>query len=461
MTTSEHGDATAQTDEVRRLYRRTLRVVVAAQVFGGAGLAAGVTVGALLAQDLLGGTGLAGMPAALMTLGAAATAFLVGRTTQRLGRRVGLVGGFFAGTLGAAGVVVAALVENVPLLFASLLVYGAGNATNLQARYAGTDLAHPDQRATAVSLAMVSTTVGAVAGPMLVEPTGVVAEGLGLPALTGPFLLAGLAFAVAGAVLLVWLRPDPFLVARRLAGVPEAPRVRGGEATGADDGVRAAERAGAAVGSKDATTGADAPVDEAAATTRGVAVGTTVMVLTQMAMVAIMTMTPVHMRAHGHGLGEVGVVIGVHVGAMYLPSLVTGRLVDRLGRTTMSVVAAVVLLAAGLTAATSPDDSMAQLLVALALLGVGWNIGLIAGTAMLVDATPLATRASTQGSVDVLVALSGATGGALSGAVMAGTSYATLSLAGGVLSLLLVPVVVWAARGRVVSDEARRTTSAE
>lgn len=446
MTTSEPGDATAQTDEVRLLYRRTLRVVVTAQVFGGAGLAAGVTVGALLAQDLLGGTGLAGMPAALMTLGAAATAFLVGRTTQRLGRRAGLVGGFFAGTLGAAGVVVAALVENVPLLFVSLLVYGAGNATNLQARYAGTDLARADQRATAVSLAMVSTTVGAVAGPMLVEPTGVVAEGLGLPALTGPFLLAGLAFAVAGAVLLVRLRPDPFLVARELARVPDAPRGRGGETSDASGGVPAAERADAAVGSEDATTGADAP--EAAAPTRGIAVGTTVMVLTQMAMVAIMTMTPVHMRAHGHGLGDVGVVIGVHVGAMYLPSLVTGRLVDRLGRTTMSVVAAVVLLAAGLTAATSPDDSMAQLLVALALLGVGWNIGLIAGTAMLVDATPLATRASTQGSVDVLVALSGATGGALSGAVMAGTSFATLSLAGGVLSLLLVPVVVWSARGR-------------
>lgn len=460
MTTSEPGDATAQTDEVRLLYRRTLRVVVAAQVFGGAGLAAGVTVGALLAQDLLGGTGLAGMPAALMTLGAAATAFLVGRTTQRLGRRAGLVGGFFAGTLGAAGVVVAALVENVPLLFVSLLVYGAGNATNLQARYAGTDLARPDQRATAVSLAMVSTTVGAVAGPMLVEPTGAVAEALGLPALTGPFLLAGLAFVVAGAVLLVWLRPDPFLVARELARVPDAPRGRGGETSDADGGVPAAARAGDAVGSEDATTGADAPVDEAAAPTRGIAVGTTVMVLTQMAMVAIMTMTPVHMRAHGHGLGDVGVVIGVHVGAMYLPSLVTGRLVDRLGRTTMSVVAAVVLLAAGLTAATSPDDSMAQLLVALALLGVGWNIGLIAGTAMLVDATPLATRASTQGSVDVLVALSGATGGALSGAVMAGTSFATLSLAGGVLSLLLVPVVVWSARGRGVTGTARRPTRA-
>jgi hypothetical protein len=42
-------------------------------------------------------------------------------------------------------------------------------------------------------------------------------------------------------------------------------------------------------------------------------------------------MTPVHMRHHGHGLGEVGLVIGVHIGAMYLPSLITGVLVDKVG----------------------------------------------------------------------------------------------------------------------------------
>ncbi len=50
-------------------------------------------------------------------------------------------------------------------------------------------------------------------------------------------------------------------------------------------------------------------------------VGATVMVLTQIVMVAIMTMTPVHMQNHGHGLSEVGIVISFHIGAMYLPHL--------------------------------------------------------------------------------------------------------------------------------------------
>jgi Ala-tRNA(Pro) deacylase len=103
------------------------------------------------------------------------------------------------------------------------------------------------------------------------------------------------------------------------------------------------------------------------------------MVLTQIAMVAIMTMTPVHMRAHGHGLGEVGLVIGIHIGAMYLPSLATGVLVDKIGRVPMAVASGVTLLLAGVTAAFGPADSLGVLMLALALLGLGWNFGLISG----------------------------------------------------------------------------------
>ncbi|MDE2582970.1 MAG: hypothetical protein KGL52_15155, partial [Rhodospirillales bacterium] len=92
-----------------------------------------------------------------------------------------------------------AAIGSVPLLFVALLVYGAGTATNLQARYAGSDLAAPSARGTAVSVALVSTTVGAVAGPNLVAPMGSVAVALGIPALAGPFLLAA---AVRAPVLL-------------------------------------------------------------------------------------------------------------------------------------------------------------------------------------------------------------------------------------------------------------------
>ena len=112
--------------------KRTLAVLVIAQVFSGAGLAAGITVGALLAQDMLGATSLAGLPSALFTIGSAAAAVSVGRISHRAGRRAGLALGYLTGAVGSLGVVLAAVLDNVPLLFASLFVYGAGTATNLQ-----------------------------------------------------------------------------------------------------------------------------------------------------------------------------------------------------------------------------------------------------------------------------------------------------------------------------------------
>ncbi|GAA4737800.1 hypothetical protein GCM10025783_05350 [Amnibacterium soli] len=217
-------------DELARVQRRTLAVVVLAQVLGGAGLAAGLTVGALLAAQLLGGEGYAGLPVAVLTVGSALTAYLVGRLTNRFGRRPGLGLGFAAGGAGAVGVVAAAALHSAPLLFAALFVYGAGSATNLQSRYAGTDLAAPQRRGTAVSIALVSTTVGAVAGPNLVTPMGRVATALGVPALAGPFLLAAAAYLAAGLAITVLLRPDPYLLARRSA---EAAR---SSATGAAEG---------------------------------------------------------------------------------------------------------------------------------------------------------------------------------------------------------------------------------
>ncbi|KIL38993.1 MFS transporter [Gordoniibacillus kamchatkensis] len=401
-------------DLLRKLYKRSLFIVVLSQIFGGAGLAAGVTVGALLAQEMLGTESFAGVPAALLTLGSAAAALLVGRLSEHYGRRLGLAAGFFAGGLGALGVILAAVSNSVVLLFISLLIYGAGTATNLQARYAGTDLAKPNQRARAISIAMVSTTLGAVVGPNMVEVTGDFATAIGVPALAGPFILAAAAFILAGMVFFIFLRPDPYVVAKAVFESQQSleQEVEKGKTV----------RKGS---------------------NRGLVVGATVMILTQIVMVAIMTMTPIHMKHHGHSLADVGLVIGIHIGSMYFPSLITGVLVDKIGRTAMSIASGSVLLLAGITAAAAPPDSMLVLVLALSLLGIGWNLGLISGTAIIVDATDPTTRAKTQGTIDVLIALAGASGGALSGLVVAHSSYAILSLAGGGLALLLVPVVIW------------------
>ncbi|WP_025685454.1 MFS transporter [Paenibacillus maysiensis] len=410
-------DYVKSSEKQRQLHTKTMRIVVFSQIFGGAGLAAGVTVGALLAKDMLGTDGYAGVPTALFTLGSAGAALFVGRLSQRLGRRAGLATGFMAGGLGAIGVVLAALFNNIPLLFLSLLIYGAGTATNLQARYAGTDLALPTHRAKAISMAMVSTTFGAVAGPNLVNLTGEVATSIGAPPLSGPFMLAAVAYIIAGLIIFFFLRPDPFIVAKAIADV---------------------QHANATPNSLEQSHAQEDMVNK-----KGIIVGAAVMVLTQIVMIAIMTMTPVHMQHHGYGLGEVGIVIGIHVAAMFLPSPITGILVDKFGYKMMSYASGLTLLLSGLLAAFAPDDSMVMLILALAFLGLGWNFGLISGTAAIVDATPPRVRAKTQGAVDVLIALAGASGGVLSGMVVAQSSFSTLSLIGSFLALLLIPVVVW------------------
>ena len=406
--------------------RRTLAILFLAQILSGAGLAAGITVGALLAEDMLDSSRLAGLPTVFFTIGSAAAAVGVGRVSQRLGRRAGLSAGYLTGALGSLGVVAAASLGNVVLLFASLFIYGAGVSTNLQARYAGADLAAPSRRGRAVSIVLVATAVGAIIGPNLVQVAGTFAARFGIPALAGPFMLAAAAYASAGIVLWLLLRPDPLLLARSIA----------------------------AAGSSRAGDGTTEPsLSTAASESQGgwswpVAAGAGIMILTQLVMVAIMTITPIHIEHHGHGLGVTGVVIGAHVAGMFLPSPFSGWLVDRFGYLPIAAAAGVTLLVAGLLAAWAPVDSVATLVLALVLLGLGWNLGLVSGTTLVTDAVPLATRARTQGVVESGVSLAGAGGGLSSGLIFAATSYATLTLVGGILGLLIIPIAAMARANR-------------
>lgn len=246
---------------------------------------------------MLGSASLAGLPSALFTIGSAAAAASVGRISQRVGRRAGLAAGYGVGTAGSFGVLAAAALDNVPLLFVSLFIYGAGTATNLQARYAGADLADPDRRGRAVSTVLVATTVGAVIGPNLVTALGDLADTLSIPRLAGPFFLAGIAYGAAALVLWLMLRPDPLVLARTV--INNDPTDEQPTPTDLDELGRSQSRQSINV---------------------GVMLGATIMVVSQLVMVAIMTMTPTHMKQHGHGIGATGFVISVHVAAMFLPS---------------------------------------------------------------------------------------------------------------------------------------------
>lgn len=418
---------TTEAVDVDAIQRRTIRTIVVAKIFGGAGLAAGITVGALLAQDMLGSRGLAGVPAALFTLGSAGAAIGIGRLSSRAGRRPGLAVGYAVAAAGGLGVIAAAVLDSVTLLFLALLIYGAGTATNLQARYAAADLARPDRRARAIGSVLVATTVGAVAGPNLVGVLGDLAAAIGIPRLAGPFLLAAVADGAAAVVVWTLLRPDPLVVATALAsGRSTQPR----SAPGAHD-TRVWNSA--------------------------VLVGVVVLAVTHMVMLAIMTMTPVYMRDHHHGLRAIGLLMSIHVACMYLPSPLAGALVDRWGPTKISGVAALVLALATVTASLTPPSFLPGLAVSLGLLGFGWSLGLVAGTTTVTDNCPLHARARVQGTADLVIALSSAAGGLASGFVVSRAGYDALTAMGLALAgaLLLVLLAHTKSHAPSTPDDAR------
>jgi MFS family permease len=405
------GAAHPQVDDPTQLQRRTMRVLVASQVLGGVGVGSGIAVVGLLAYELSGTESLSGVSATASTIGAAFAALLIARIAAAHGRRPGLVGGYLVGAVGAVLAVVAAVVGNFPLHVVASVAFGWASASNLQARYAATDLAGPSRRGRALSTVVWATTVGAVLGPNLTGPGGVVAEAVGLPPLAGPYLFSLASFLAAAAVQMVGLRPDPLLTARRL----DAGAVAGGRTS--PPSLRAAL----------AVLRGHAPAI-AALTSIASAHGV---------MVGVMVMTPVHLEHHGAALHVVGLTISLHIAGMYALSPLVGRLADRIGRRWTLAGGLVQLAAAVLLAAFAAPTGSAWFQTGLVLLGTGWSFCLVAGSALLTDATPVDARPTVQGASDLVMNLAGGAGGIAAGVVLAIAGYRALAL--GSLLVLLLP----------------------
>ena len=394
-------------------HRRTVRVLVTSQVLGGVGVAGGIAVGGLLAEEVSGSTSLSGLPQTATVLGAALLAVPMARLAVRSGRRVSLAAGYAAALAGAVLSVAAAVTDAFWLLLIGGLLFGGGTAANLQARYAATDDAPPARRARALSIVVWATTIGAVAGPNLIGLGGRLGRAIGVPALAGPYLFSVLAFVVAGCVVFSML-------ARR----PAAPTTDAGlPASGPTSRLSTVETLRIVVTEPRARLGL-----VAIATAHAVMVG-------------VMAMTPVHMGHGGASLQVVGIVISAHIAGMYAASPVFGWLTDRAGRLPAIGLGLGLLLASLLLGAFGAAGDHARLGVALTLLGLGWSCCLVAGSTLVSESVPETVRTSVQGSSDLVMGIAGASAGALAGPVLGLAGYPALTLGA---SVLLVPVVVLA-----------------
>jgi MFS family permease len=406
------------------LQRRVLRVLTGGQIVGAAALGVAVTVGAFVVQDILGDeTPWGGVATATVTTGTAVMAQALSRLMSRRGRRPGLQLGY--GFAAAGGLIAAVGAERgqLAVFVVGLFLFGSGQASNLLARYAATDLAEPAHRGRAMSHVVFASTFGAVFGPLLIAPAERAGEEwFGFERYTGPWLLGAVCFLLAMVNTAVRLRPDPLVVAgggSMVAGTTGPPIRRSVHAIAA------------------------AP---------GATLALTSMAVSQAAMVAVMTMTPVHMKLHGHEAMS-PYVISVHIGGMFAFSPLVGRHVDRRGALSTVQTGAAVLVAATLLASAAGITEW-LLFPALWALGLGWNFGLLGGSALLIDSVAASERVGVQGTADLTMSLCGAVAGFASGFIRRAVGYHVLADVAAAAALGLLVAAYVASRRSAPPDRA-------
>ncbi|HKS47325.1 MAG TPA: MFS transporter [Amycolatopsis sp.] len=379
-------------ESTARELRGTLALLGTATAVGSMGLAAGGTAGPLLAVQMTGTNAAAGVPVALNLAGSAVGALLISRLAA-LGRRgQGLALGFATGALGAAVVVVAAAAWSFGLVLAGSMLLGCANAAVFLSRYAAVVAVPPHRRGRALGRVLFATSVGAVISPMLLGPGGSLAAGIGLAQPTGAYLVAVAGFGCAAVVF--WA----------LAGRLAAGRTEPGAGRGLALAIRDPKTLPAII----------------------------TLAVTNFAMVGVMTVAPVQLGAHGNGLEMVGLVVALHVVCMFGPSLVTGYLADRFHPIVVIVAGGVLLLAGGAVGMFAGEHGAVVMTVHLLLIGLGWNGGMVGGSALLSATAPVRLRTHLEGIGEAAMNVAAVAAAPLAGAVSVLTGYAGLSICFGV-----------------------------
>ncbi len=408
---------------IARIQRRTVGTLASSQALGGFGLTIGIAVATLLGKEVTGSDFLAGLMGTPQAIGAGLGAYLIAELMSRRGRRIGLMTGYAMGASGAAVIVLGGVAHSYPLLLLGAFLFGATSSSNLQSRYAATDLAEPRHRARALSIVLWATAIGAVAGPNLSGPAGGLAVDLGLPKLTGPFVLSLLAIFAAIVVVSTLLRPDPLLLAREIAHA-EGP-----------------------------VTHRRMDFPAVLRTLRkhpGVLAGVLALASAHPVMVAVMSMTPVHLGNSNVSITVIGFVISVHVLGMFFFSPLFGAAADRFGRVTVLGAGAGTLWLALLLAGTAPEGESVQIFAGLFLLGLGWSMCTVSGSALVTEFAPIDVRPSVQGFADLTMNLTAAAASASGGFVVQYLGYASLNLFAAIFTGGVLLSVFFALRARVV-----------
>jgi MFS family permease len=404
--------------DFKRIAFKITSILFITQSLASAGFIAAATINPILGAKLASHRSLATLPTAAYLLSGALSASAWGYIMDRIGRRNSIAAGLVIGVLGNLLVLYAIQASSFNFVIIGLMLMGITNSAVLLGRFAAAEVNLPAQRGRAISAVVLGGVIGTILARLLAVPVGEYAVSIGMDELAGAYITTLALFAVASVLVFAGLRPDPRDVGRELARQFPKSIPQGGEMRPIWQILR-----------------------QPAAIT-----AVTAMVLGQVVMVAIMVITSLHMEDHQHARSDIYSVISAHTFGMFAPSIVSGWLLDKIGRGRMIVSGAFILLLACITAPLSPD--VLPLGVALFLLGLGWNFCFVGGSTLLADQLSPIERSRTQGTNDLLVGLASAIISLSSGFIFDATSYTMMAIIAGALSLVPLALSLSFVRGR-------------
>ncbi|MFZ4842596.1 MFS transporter [Mycetocola saprophilus] len=352
-----------------------------------ASTAAGValTVVTPVALRLSGSVQVSGLAQTSMILGASVLTLPITRLAQRSGRNVAMALAFALATAGTAGILGAVAAEAWPLLLIFLFLLGGGTVGGLATRFAAAETVdNPVNVPVAISMILWTGTLGALLGPNLVSI-------FGLQTNLGPFLLL-LALYVSATCL-------AYVGAPRKPAVAEWTRKR---------------------------LSFSEILQTCCLHPRAVD-GLTVTLVSHAAMVALMGMAPVHLNIENNSPTVVGLIMSAHMVAMYALSPVFGLLARQFGARFLGRAGLTSLGASAILIGASNAREPGIFAAGLALLGLGWSMGIIAGSALVSSEVSEPERGTFQGLADLTMNVSGGLASISAGLVMATWSYNLLA----------------------------------
>lgn len=361
-----------------------------------------IAMNGLVGYSLVDVKALATLGATTYVLGSALSTMPMSLWMAKAGRRRGFMAGALINIGGCALAVLALWMHSFVLYCAATAVIGIYNAVGLQYRFAAAEVASKADRARAISLVLAGGVAGGFLGPAITR--------WGKDLFAAPFLGS---FVLLAAVALVALA-----VQSRV----HVPKPAAEEGAGGGRPLRKIVRQ---------------PVFVVAALAGALGYGL---------MNLLMTATPLAMDFCSLPYAQAAIVISWHVVGMYGPGFVTGSLIARFGVLNM-ILAGVAVMAGGAVVALT-GNTLWHFLVALVLVGVGWNFMYTGGTTLLTESYRPAEKARAQGANDFVVFSTMAISSFSSGALVSSAGWEVMNWSALPVLLLVAGVVLWYSRRR-------------